>query len=190
MKNHFPEDYCPQREKVLDLSRSVLTGNRRFARHRRKHGRYVEKVNRQISRDQLRRAASWLCVCDGDVIVDCPRCYNDYLPTISETCTGSRPPMKMGAWDLYEGFADDLAQLFRWYCDRTEGMDHYEAESWLRAMLLCSPFGHSVKTRHAFDHLFDEIAIYRAKNYDPLTRFRTTVVENLCRVSEEGSVAA
>ena len=67
MKNHFPEGYCPQREKVLDLSRSVLTGNRRFARHRRRHGRYVEKVNRQISRDQLRRAASWLCACDGDV---------------------------------------------------------------------------------------------------------------------------
>ena len=113
MKNHFPEGYCPQREKVLDLSRSVLTGNRRYARHRRNHGRYVEKVNRQISRDQLRRAASWLCACDGDVTVDCPRCYNDDMPTISETCTGSRPPFKLGAWDLYEGFADDLAQLFR-----------------------------------------------------------------------------
>jgi hypothetical protein len=80
--------------------------------------------------------------------------------------------------------------MFRWYLWRTEGMDHYEAEAWLRTMLLCSPFGHSVKTRHAFDHLFDEIAAYRVENYDSSTRFRTTVVENLCRVSEEGSVAA
>lgn len=27
MKNYFPEDYCPQREKVLDLTRSVLCGD-------------------------------------------------------------------------------------------------------------------------------------------------------------------
>lgn len=190
MKNHFPEGYCPQREKVLDLSRSVLTGNRRYARHRRNHGRYVEKVNRQISRDQLRRAASWLCSCAGGVTVDCPRCYNDDIPTISETCTGSRPPFKLGAWDLYEGFADDLAQLFRWYGQRTQGMNHYEAESWLRAMLLSSPFGHSVKTRHAFDHLFDGIATYRTNNYDPQWNFCPIEVERLFPVNEEFSLAA
>ena len=190
MKNHFPEGYCPQREKVLDLSRSVLTGNHRFARHRRNHGRYMAKVERQISRDQLRRAASWMCICGGDATIDCPRCYNDDMPTIRETCAGIRALKVMGVWDLYEGPADDLGQMFRWFIQRAEGMDHYEAEAYLRAMFLCSPFGHSVKTRHAFDHLFDEIATYRVNNYDPPTNFRTTVVENLCRVSEEGWVAA
>jgi hypothetical protein len=172
MKNHFPEGYCPLREKVLDLSRSVLTGNRRFARHRRNHGRYMAKVERQISRDQLRRAASWMCICGGDVTVDCPRCYSDDMPTISETCAGSRLPKKLGAWDLFEGPADDLGQMYRWYHRRAGGMDHYEAEAYLRAMFLCSPFGHSVKTRHAFDHLFQEIAIFRANNYDLPTKFR------------------
>ena len=101
MKNHFPEGYCPQREKVLDLSRSVLTGNHRFARQRRNHGRYMAKVERQISRDQLRRAASWLCICGGDVTIDCPRCYNDDLPTISETCAGIQALKKMDAGDLF-----------------------------------------------------------------------------------------
>jgi hypothetical protein len=172
MKSYFPEGYCPQREKVLDLSRSVLTGNRRFARRRRNHGRYMAKVERQISRDQLRRAASWMCICDGDVTIDCPRCYNDDLPTIRETCGGIRALKVMGVWDLYEGPADDLAQMFRWYLWHAEGMDHYEAEAYLRAIFLCSPFGHSVKTRHAFDHLFQEIAIFRANNYVPPTRFR------------------
>ena len=190
MKNHFPEGYCPQREKVLDLSRSVLTGNHRFARHRRNHGRYMAKVERQISRDQLRRAASWMCICGGDATIDCPRCYNDDMPTIRETCAGIRALKVMGVWDLYEGHADDLGQIFRWFIQRAEGMNHHEAEAYLRAMFLCSPFGHSVKTRHAFDHLFDEIATYRVNNYDPPMRFRTTVVENLCRISEEGSVAA
>jgi hypothetical protein len=62
--------------------------------------------------------------------------------------------------------------MFRWYLWHAEGMDHFEAESWLRAMLLASPFGHSVKTRHAFDHLFQEVAIFRANNYVTPTRFR------------------
>ena len=190
MKSYFPEGYCPQREKVLDLSRSILTGNRCFSRRRRYHGRYMAKVERHISRDQLRRAASWMCNCDGDVAIDCPRCYNDDMPTISETYAGIRALKKMDVGDLFEGPADHLAQMFRWYLWRTEGMDHYEAEAWLRTMLLCSPFGHSVKTRHAFDHLFDEIAAYRVENYDSSMRFRTTVVENLFRFSEEGSVAA
>ena len=190
MKSYFPEDYCPQREKVLDLSRSVLTGRRRFARQRRNYGRYVAKVERQISRDQLRRAASWLCICDGDVTVDCPRCYNDDLPTISETHTGSRLPMKLGAYDLFEGFADHIGQLMRWCLHRTEDMDHYELEAFLREMFLCSPFGHSVKTRHAFDHLFEEIAIYRAYNYDPPSKFGSSVIQNLRLVHEENSVAA
>jgi hypothetical protein len=172
MKSYFPEGYCPQREKVLDLSRSILTGNRCFSRRRRYHGRYMAKVERQISRDQLRRAASWMCICGGDATIDCPRCYNDDMPTIRETCAGIRAVKVMGVWDLYEGHADDLAQLFRWYLWHAEGMDHYEAESWLRAMLLASPFGHSVKTRHAFDHLFQEIAIFRANNYVTPTRFR------------------
>ena len=172
MKSYFPEGYCPQREKVLDLSRSVLTGNRRFARHRRNHGRYMAKVERHISRDQLRRVASLMCICDGDATIDCPRCYNDDMPTIRETCAGIRSLKVMGVWDLYEGHADDLAQMFRWYFWHAEGMDHYDAEAYLRAMFLCSPFGHSVKTRHAFDHLFQEIALFRANNYVPPTRFR------------------
>ena len=113
------------------------------------------------------------------LLIDCSRCYNDYLPTKSETSTGSRPPFKMGAWDLYEGFADDLAQLFRWYHDHIEGMDHYEAESWLRAMFLCSPFGHSVKTRHAFDHLFDGIMTFRVCDYTLQKKFFGTDVSDL-----------
>lgn len=186
MKNHFPEGYCPQREKVLDLSRSVLTGNRRFARYRRNHGRYMAKVERQISRDQLRRAASWMCICGGDVTVDCPRCYNDDMPTIRETCAGIRALKVLGVWDVYEGFADDLAQLFRWYHDHVEGMDHYEAEAYLRAMFLCSPFGHSVKTRHAFDHLFEDIVRYRLKNYTPQAKYWCGGVQYMWPFNEDG----
>lgn len=165
MKSRFPVGYCPQREKVLDLSRSVLSGNRHYARNRRHYGRYKAKVNRQRSRRQLARSASWSCWCNGDADIDCRRCYSDDMPTMTETHAGGGLPTEMGAWDYYAGFADDLAQLFRWYLDRTRGMNHYEAESFLRGMLLCSPFGHSVKTRHAFDHLYDEIRLYRRHNY-------------------------
>ncbi len=170
MKNHFPAGYCPQREKVLDLSRSVLTGNRRFARRRRHYGRYRAKVNRQESRRQLARAASWMCTCNGDADIDCGRCFSDDMPTITETHAGSGLPTKMGAWDYYTGDADDLGQLYRWYRDRTKGMKHREVEEFLRGMFLCSPFGHSLKTRHAFDHLFEEIRAYRV-GHDTL-RFR------------------
>lgn len=163
MKNHFPEGYCPQREKVLDLSRSVLTGNRRFARHRRYYGRYAAKVNRKDSRDQLHKVASWLCTCGGDATIDCPRCDHDDMPTISET-HGSLPNT-LYAWHKFCGPADDIGQLYRWCEQRTKGMDDYEAETFLRGMFLTSPFGHSVKTRHAFDHLFSEIIYYRFKYY-------------------------
>jgi hypothetical protein len=64
-------------------------------------------------------------------------------------------------WDRYTGFADDLGQLFRWYRVRTGHLDHFGAEAFLRQMLLASPFGHSLKTRHAFDHLFGQIQHFR-----------------------------
>jgi hypothetical protein len=161
LKSYFPADYCPQREKVLDLSRSVLTGNRHYARSRRHHGRHKAKVERKVSRDQLRRAASWMCTCHGDVAIDCSRCYADDLPTISETRTGGGLPKKRGELTIYDGFADDIAQLLRWYCERVKDLDHYESESFLREKFLSRATGHSVKTRHAFDHLFEEIEFYR-----------------------------
>jgi hypothetical protein len=152
LKNYFPADYCPQREKVLDLSRSVLGGNRRYARARRLHGRYAEKVERQTSRTQLRHAASWLCTCGGDADIDCSRCYADNLPTISETRTSCDVPIRRREHTIYDGFADQVAQLVRWYHDHVQGMDHYEAEAFLREKFLSRITGHSVQTRHAYDH--------------------------------------
>jgi hypothetical protein len=165
MKNHFPEDYCPQREKVLDLSRDVLSGNRTFARGRREHGRYVAKVTRREARELLARAASWTCMCGGDPEIDCGRCYSDDLPTASETSAGWGLPMQLVKYTFFEGNGDDLGQLFRWYFERTDGMNHYDAEEFLRAMFLNSPFGHSLKTRHAYDHLFEMINRHRVRNY-------------------------
>ena len=165
MKNHFPEGYCPQHEKVLDLTRSVLTGGRRYARHRRNYGRYRAKKERRESRERLARAATWICDCGGDLESDCLRCLCDALPTKSDINGGWGLPKKMGAWSHHEGNADDLAQLFRWYQFRTAHLDHFGAEVFLRRMLLASPFGHSLKTRHAFDHLFDGIGSYRRRNY-------------------------
>lgn len=165
MKNRFPVGYCPQREKVLDLSRSVLSGNRRYARNRRAQGRYLAKVERGVIREQLSRVALRRCVCAGDAEIDCLRCHSDDMPTISETNTGGGLPNNVIGYSLFEGFADHIGQLFRWYLDRTKGMNHREAEEFLRGMFLCSPFGHSVKTRHAFDHLFYEIQRYRERDY-------------------------
>ncbi len=165
MKNYFPADYCPQREKVLDLSRSVLTGNRNYARSRRHHGRYASKVDRQSSRDQLRRAASWLCTCFGDVDVDCSRCFGDDLPTISETRTSCDVPIRRREHTLYDGPADHLAQLFRWYREHVKSMDHYEVEAFLREKFLSRTKGHSVKTRHAYDHLINELKYFRINDY-------------------------
>ncbi len=171
MKNYFPADYCPQREKVLDLSRSVLTGNRRYARARHRHGRYATKVDRQSSRDQLRRAASWLCTCHGDVDVDCSRCYADDLPTISETRTSCDVPIRRREHTFYDGFADDLAQLFRWYRDHVKNMDHCEVEWFLRDKFLSRTMGHSVKTRHAYDHLIDELKDFRINDYSCRSKY-------------------
>lgn len=165
-KKHFADDYCPQREKVLDLSRSVMSGGRRFARNRRKYGRYRAKVDRQISRAQLSRAATWACICSGDPDVDCRRCYSDDLPTVSEIRDSGGLPERPGDWSRYEGFADNLNSMFRWYLDRTIGMSHFEKEEFLRAQFLASPFGHSVKTRHAYDHLFTDVKFCRKHNHD------------------------
>ncbi len=164
MKTYFPDDYCPQREKVLDLSRSVMSGNRGYARQRRQSGRHRAKVDRQLWRDRLSRAATWSCSCAGDPDIDCGRCYSDDLPTISETHGGWGLPVKPGVCTLY-GLADDLAQLYRWYQDRTKGMNHYEVETFLRTMFLSSVTGNSLKTRHAYDHLLWEIARFRMNGY-------------------------
>lgn len=165
MKNHFPDDYCPQREKVLDLSRSVMSGNTKYARHRRQYGRHRAKVDRQLWRERLSRAATWSCICAGDPEIDCGRCYSDDLPTISETHGGWGLPVKLGVESRYDGFADDLGQLLRWYQDRTKGMNHYEVETFLRTMFRSSVTGNSVKTRHAFDHLVGEIEYFRLRGY-------------------------
>lgn len=170
MKNYFPQGYCPQREKVLDLSRSVLSGGRRYARLRGRYGRYRTKTTRHEMRERLDQAAGWACVCDGNAEIDCRRCYSDDLPTVSETRDGGGPPKRLtkhtwSRWPEFAGFADDLGQLYRWFDSRTIGMDHVEMEEFLRAQLLASPFGHSVKTRHAFDHLFEEIAKFRRLAY-------------------------
>lgn len=165
MKNYFPADYCPQREKVVDLSRSVLGGNRKHATMRRRHGRYVQKADRRNSREQLGRAASWLCTCDGDPDLDCGRCQSDDMPTVSETRTGGNLPRHKGKWDRHGGRADTLDQLFRWCEARTAGMNHLEVEEFLRAQFLLSPFGHSLKTRHAYDHLIGRVRLHRESNY-------------------------
>lgn len=167
MKNHFADDYCPQREKVLDLSRSILSGNRTFAKHRRNDGRYRAKVERRRARARLDRAASWMCICAGDPDVDCNRCYADDLPTISETHGGEGLPLSGGTdYESWTGHADLVSQLFRWFEIHTIEMDHHEAETFLRAKFLVSPFGHSLKIRHAYDHLFEGLAFHRRKNYD------------------------
>ena len=168
MKNYYPDDYCPQREKVLDISRSVLTGGRRFARHRRNYGRYRAKVERRESRERLARAAKWMCDCGGDTESDCLRCLCDSLPTKSDINGGWGLPTQLGAESRHWGNADDVAQLFRWYRSRTAHLDHFGAEAFLRQMLLASPFGHSLKTRHAFDHLFVEVQRFRRENYSCL----------------------
>ena len=167
MKNYYADDYCPQREKVLDLSRSVLSGGRRYARHRRTSGRYLAKLERQVSREQLARAAKWQCLCGGDPEIDCGRCFSDDLPTICETHDAAGLPKFRGyeKTSRYTGFADDLGQIFRWYKDRTGHLDHVGAEAFLRQMLLASPFGHSLKTRHAYDHLFVEVQRFRRNDY-------------------------
>lgn len=165
MKNYYADDYCPQREKVMDLSRSILAGGRRYARHRRNQGRYRAKVERRESRERLARAAMWICDCGGDLESDCPRCLCDALPTKSDVNGGWGLPKKLGGWSRHEGNADDLGQLFRWYRDRTGHLDHFGAEEFLRQMLLASPFGHSLKTRHAYDHLFVEIRKFRQNDY-------------------------
>lgn len=159
MKNYYADDYCPQREKVLDISRSTMSGGRKYARYRRRDGRYIAKVERQASREQLARAAKWQCICEGDPEIDCGRCYSDDLPTVSDTRGSAGLPKGriMCNFDRYTGFADDLGLLFRWYQHRTAHLDHFGAEAFLRQMLLASPFGHSLKTRHAFDHLFEQI---------------------------------
>ena len=180
MKNHFPADYCPQREKVVDLSRSALSGRRRYSRGRRIAGRYVAKVDRKESREQLARAKGWSCTCFGDPDVDCRRCYSDDMPTIRETHAGigtshfSSGPFPFGFPGLYQSRADSTVGLYRWFNDRTAHLDHFGKEEFLREKFLVSPFGHSLQTRHAFDHLFDEIRRYRKKNYScgrPLHKF-------------------
>jgi|GEM_PF-1954857 len=164
MKNHFPADYCPQREKVVDLSRSILSGRRKFARGRREEGRYVAKVDRKKSREQLARVKGWSCTCFGDPDVDCRRCYSDDMPTICETHAGIRAPLRL-YYGRYQGFADHGGGLYRWCDDRTAHLDHFGREEFLREKFLVSPFGHSLQTRHAFDHLFHKIHRYREKNY-------------------------
>jgi hypothetical protein len=190
MKDYFPADYCPQQEKVLDLSRSVLTGNRNYARSRRHNGRYAEKVERQTSRDQLRRAATWLCTCFGDVDVDCSRCYADDLPTVSETRTSCDVPIRRREHTFYDGPADHLAQLFRWYGERVKEMDHYETESFLREKFLSRTMGHSVKTRHAYDHLIFELQMYRINNYNDRPRYLLpsfVIEQQACEATSEAA---
>ena len=190
MKNHFPDDYCPQREKTLDLSRSVLSGNRRFARHRRRYGRHRAKVERQVTRARLSRAAAWSCICAGDPELDCRRCYSDDLPTICETHGGWGLPVKPGAYSRHEGFADDLGQLYRWFHDRTKGMNHYDVETFLRTMFRSSVTGNSVKTRHAFDHLVGEIEYFRLHGYTYAGRRWRTEAEIKRREVRERELAA
>jgi len=165
MKNHFPEGYCPQREKVVDLSRSILGGNREFMICRRQRARYMHKLQRQMSREQLARAAAWLCTCGGDAELDCGRCYGDDMPTKSETHAGKGLPKRTGSWSRFEGSADTTNQLFRWCQAHVAGMDNMEVEEFLRAKFLTHPAGHTLQTRHAFDHLFEDIIWYREKQF-------------------------
>ena len=92
VKNHFPEGYCPRREKVL-------------------------------------------------------RCFADDMPTVSET---------LGPYE-WMGRADDLAQLIRWWDEVSKDMDSREALDTLRRRFLSTPFGNSLKTRHAYDHLVEGV---------------------------------
>jgi len=164
MKNHFAADYRPQREKVVDLSRSILSGTRKYARGRRDEGHFIAKIDRKKSREQLARVKGWSCTCIGDPDVDCRRCYSDDMPTICETHAGIRAPLLLYC-GRFHGFADSGGGLYRWFVDRTAHLDHFGREEFLREKFLVSPFGHSLQTRHAFDHLFDEIRRYRKANY-------------------------
>ena len=159
MKNHFPEDYCPQREKVLDLSRVILSGGRQFARNRRIAGRDRENQKRQRIRAVLREATSWPCECDLEDVDFCRRCEDDVLPTVSETFGSFEKPLL--GWRLCNfvgsGYGDDLGPLFNWYNERTKDMTHQEACDFLRSMFRASPFGNSLKTRHACRHLSDKV---------------------------------
>jgi hypothetical protein len=44
-------------------------------------------------------------------------------------------------------------------------MDHYEAEAFLREKFLSRITGHSVQTRHAYDHLIHELKYFRLFDY-------------------------
>ena len=147
VKNHFPEGYCPRREKVLDLSRAVMTGNRRHARGRRVDGRYRHKADRLRSRTVLLGVTKRVCTCLSDPEFTCLRCFADDMPTVSET---------LGPYE-WMGRADDLAQLIRWWDEVSKDMDSREALDTLRRRFLSTPFGNSLKTRHAYDHLVEGV---------------------------------
>lgn len=153
MKNHFPEGYCPQREKIVDLSRVVMSGGRRYARHRRNAGRYINKTNRQRSREVLHRATRWVCECNGDPEMDCLACFADDLPTTSQTHGSCDRPIWRMAYSKFTVQADDLGPLLNWYEARTKDMTFEEVQNFLRQRFLASPWGHSLQTRHAYDHL-------------------------------------
>lgn len=157
MKNRFPAGYCPQHEKIVDLSRAVLSGNRRYARHRRAAGRRTHKVARQGVRETLRSAAALKCVCGGDPGIDCDRCHDDSLPTRSETVAGRTRRSLRHQYLLFHGPADHLGPLFNWFENRTAGMTLAETEDFLRTVFLASPHGNSLQTRHAYDHLMDTV---------------------------------
>ena len=113
----------------------------------------------------MARAAAWLCTCAGDPELDCGRCYGDDMPTKSETHGGKGLPKRMGSWSRFEGSADSTNQLFRWCQVHVAGMDNFEVEEFLRAKFLTHPAGHTLQTRHAFDHLFEDIIWYREKQF-------------------------
>lgn len=153
MKNRFPAGYCPRHEKIVDLSRAVLSGNRRYARHRRTAGRRTHKVARQGVREALRAAVTMTCECGGDPEIDCGRCHADSLPTRSETVAGGTRHSLRHPYLIFHGPADHLGPLYNWFENRTAGMTWTEIEDFLRASFLASPHGNSLQTRHAYDHL-------------------------------------
>lgn len=166
MKNHFPVGYCPEREKVVDLSRAVLSGGRRYARHRRNGGRLKHKIDRQGIRTTLRAAVKNLCECGGDPAIECGRCDDNGLPARSETVGGKTRWTWGHQYGKFHGFADDLGPLFNWFENRTAGMTWIQVEELLRGLLLSGEHGNSLQTRHAYDHLMD-IVRYR---YDTAMR--------------------
>ena len=157
MKNYFPADYCPQHEKVLDLSRVVLSGGRRYARHRRAAGRLTHKVERQEIRRTMRAATKLVCECAVDEDGVCPRCHGDSLPTRSEIVTGETRWLWIIVYLQFHGPADDLGPLFNWVTNRTAGMTWTEIEEFLRAHFLSRKRGNSLQTRHAYDHLLESL---------------------------------